>query len=89
MQWSVYQFMSRYHYLLLLIGLMEVSSHRIVGDVEGMVPGGHVWIVPALYDEGVLAPAHNIDLRNEQTVDVPRNTPSHVTYTEGDDIYYC
>ena len=47
-----------------------------------MVTLGPVWVVASLYDEGVGLAAHHVDLRDEETVDVPGDAPPYVTCGE-------
>lgn len=66
-------------YLFLLLGLMIEPSNGIVGDIEGVVSRRRVGVGPTLHHEGVAAPAHHVDLRDQQPVYVPRYAPANVT----------
>lgn len=66
-------------YLFLSIRLMEIPSDGVIGDVEGMVPRGHVGVGPTLHHECVLLAADHVDLRDQQPIDVPGDAPAHVT----------
>lgn len=70
-------------YLLLLFALVLVATDRIIAYVEGMILGGYVGIVATLHDERVRLAPHHMNLRNEQTIDVPRDAPADVTYKKG------
>lgn len=61
---------------------MSVTTDRIVGDVERMVLGRDAWIFASFRNEGVRFATDDIDLRNQQTVYVPRNSPANVTYSK-------
>lgn len=52
-------------YLFLGIGLMEVASYRIVGDVEGMVPRRYIRVVTTLDNERVLLASDHVDFGNQ------------------------
>lgn len=59
---------------------MIVSTNRVVGDIEGVVARRGVGIAAALnYKRVLLAPDH-VDLRDQQSVDEPRYTPTDVTW---------
>lgn len=59
---------------------MEIPSHGVVADVEGVISRGYVRVGTALDNECILLAADNVNLGDEQPVDVPGDAPSHVTY---------
>lgn len=56
------------------------SSDWIVGQVEWMIFGWYFRIETAFRDEGVRATTNDMYFGNEQTIDVPRDSPTNVTY---------
>ncbi len=63
--------------------LILVSTLLVVRDVERVVGGRAVGIVAALDHERVrLAPDH-VNLRDQETIDVPGNAPANMTSNTG------
>lgn len=64
--------------------LVLVTANGVVSNVEGMITSRCLGIVTALDDEGVSLASHHVNLRYEQAVYVPGNSPAHVTcFVEG------
>ena len=63
----------------LSLRLELVASLLVVSDVEGVVASGELLVVPALHHEGVGLAPHHVDLRYEETVDVPSYAPADVS----------
>mgnify|MGYP007048355278 CR=1 FL=1 len=57
---------------------MLIAALWVISDVEGMVARSKLLVITALHHKGVGLPPDHIDLRDEQTVDVPGNAPAHV-----------
>lgn len=69
---------SKLVYLLLVRTLVDISSHGVVGDVEGVVLGRDAGVQPALHHKRVGLAAHHVDLRDEKTIDVVGYAPANV-----------
>ena len=63
----------------LSLRLELIASLLVVSDVEGVVASRELLVVPALHHEGVGLAPHHVDLRYEETVDVPSNAPANMT----------
>lgn len=73
-------------YLLLSVALVVIPSHRVVGDVEGVVSRWDRGVGAAFHHEGVLLATHHRHLGDQQAVDVPGDAPAHVTCTTMDTL---
>lgn len=63
---------------------MLKAAYGVIANVEGMILGGYVRIVAALHNKGVGLSSYHMNLGNQQTVNVPGDTPAHVTYKNGE-----
>ena len=62
-------------YLLFCLCFLDVPSHRVISDIEGVVFGSVLSVVSALHDERVGFVSPDSDLWYEHAVYEPRNTP--------------
>ena len=71
-------------YLLYLVllgkALMLEAPLRVIRYVKGVVSRRLVRVKPALYHKSIRFSTDNMDLGDQQTVDIPSDSPTHSTW---------
>lgn len=67
-------------YRFLLFSFVFVSTDQIISNVKWMVFCWSFRIITTFNNERVGLATDDINFRNQQTIDIPGNTPAHMTY---------
>jgi hypothetical protein len=57
---------------------MLISTNGVIGNVEGMEPSRNLWVVPTFYYKRVAFASDYIDLRDQQSINIPGDAPANV-----------